>query len=184
MTNLVRSVHVALVPSTSELDPNYYLLVPIHSQKGSVSRTLVTPPHSFFLKSSGCHLKFCTMNVRSLKNKSADFMDFVCTSNADIFALTETWLKDIDSAHRSEATPSGYMLVDHARGHRRGGGTALLLRDSMEVKKVAAAEKTSFEFLEWLVGVGSHQLRVVVIYRPPYSTNHRVTLNSFFTRVF
>ena len=28
------------------------------------------------------------------------------------------------------------------------------------------------------MGVGSHQLRVV-IYRPPYSTNHRVTLNSF-----
>ena len=50
------------------------------------------------------------------------------------------------------------------------------------VKKIDADEKESFEFSEWTVtSSSSHNLRVVIIYRPPYSDEHKVSTNVFFT---
>ena len=77
------------------------------------------------------HLRTCSLNIRSARNKSAAFQDYVGSSGADVFAITETWFKDIDTAHKVELTPPGFKLVDHARSQRAGGGTALVLWDSM-----------------------------------------------------
>ena len=92
-------------------------------------------------------MKFCNLNARSIKSKSADFLCYVKSCAVDIFAITETWFTERDSAHRAE-NPPGYMLYDHARSGRSGGGTALLCRDSISVTRIAAGEKTSFEFSE------------------------------------
>ena len=46
---------------------------------------------------------------------------------------------------------------------------------------VASGELPSFEFSEWLVVSGTYRLRVVVIYRVPYSVEHPVSTNVFFT---
>ena len=86
-------------------------------------------------------MKLCNLNARSIKSKSADFLCYVKSCAADIFAITETWFTEKDSAHRAEVTPSGYMLYDHARSGRSGGGTALLCRDSISVTRIAAGEK-------------------------------------------
>lgn len=48
------------------------------------------------------------------------------------------------------------------------------------VKKIDAGEKTSFEFSEWNISTDSFRARLSIIYRPPYSTVHPVTLNAFF----
>ena len=53
-------------------------------------------------------------------------------------------------------------------------------RNSLTVKKIDAGEKTSFEFSEWTVQSASHNLRIIVIYRPPYSDEHRVAMSTFF----
>ena len=45
---------------------------------------------------------------------------------------------------------------------------------------VASGERTSFEFSEWLVVSGTYRLRVVVIYRVPYSAEHPLSTNVFF----
>ena len=71
-------------------------------------------------------------------------------------------------------------MADHSRTGRRGGGTALVYRNSLTVKKIGAGEKTLFEFSEWTVQSASHNLRIIVIYRPPYSDEHRVTTSTFF----
>ena len=63
-----------------------------------------------------------------------------------LFAIPETWFKDIDTAHKIDLTPPGLKLFDHARSQRAGGGTALILRDSFLVTKVSAHELNSFEF--------------------------------------
>ena len=63
----------------------------------------------------GSFLKFCSLNARSVRNKSADFVSYVQSSGADIFAVTETWLSEIDVACRAEITPPGYKLFDHTR---------------------------------------------------------------------
>ena len=95
------------------------------------------------------------MNVRSIKNKSAEFVDYVTSSKADLFALTETWLSEIDDALRAEITPTGFKLIDHSRKNRRGVGTALLFRESLNVQKIAAKELRSFEYLELIVSSGT-----------------------------
>lgn len=113
-------------------------------------------------------LTVCLLNVRSLRNKSADFVDYFCETKIDLFAITETWLCPSDDAIRNESCPVGYVLLDHSRNGRRGGGTALVYRNSLTVKKIDAGEKTSFEFSEWTVQSASYNLRIIVIYRPPF----------------
>ena len=46
--------------------------------------------------------QLCVLNARSLRNKS--FVDLVCDSKADLFAVSETWLTVNDTAILSEIT--------------------------------------------------------------------------------
>lgn len=124
--------------------------------------------------------KICSLNARSVRNKSADLVSYVESSGADIFAVTETWLSEIDDACRAEITPPGYKLFDCTRSDRTGGGTALLIRENLHVSCVDAGERTSFEFSHWMVEFQSRKLQIVIIHRPPYSRNHPVTTSVFF----
>ena len=95
--------------------------------------------------------------------------------------MTETWLTSKDEAKRSECEPVGYTFKDHPReSNRPGGGTGLLCRSPLTAKKITGANRSSFEFSEWLVSGPKLNIRVVVIYRPPYSAEHPVTARVFF----
>ena len=56
----------------------------------------------------------------------------------------------------------------------------MVYRNSLTVKKIDAGEKTSFEFSECTVQSASHNLRIIVIYRSPYSDEHKVPMSTFF----
>ena len=114
-------------------------------------------------------LSLCLLNARSVRNKTAMLVDYLCDSKADLYAITETWLTEKDASVRAELHVDGYNLMDHCRDDRRGGGIGLICRDSLRVKKVEAGVKDSFEFTEWTVRTLGHNLRLLVIYRPPYS---------------
>ena len=109
-------------------------------------------------------------------------MDLVCDSKADLFSVSETWLTVNDTATFSEITPQGYTLHHCPRSDRRGGGTALILKESINVEKVSVAGKGSIEASEWLVNpAATTHLRVVIVYRPPYSVKHPVSASTFIT---
>ena len=108
----------------------------------------------------------CNLNARSVRNKTAQIFDFIVDHKVDLVAITEDWLTANDSAVRAELCPDGYCIVDHPRLDRRGGGIGLIYRDS-------------FEFSEWIVRSSSHNIRLVIVYRPPYSEEHRVPVNVF-----
>ena len=72
-----------------------------------------------------------------------------------------------------------YKLFDYPRVGRTGGGIALLLNETVEARKVDSGERRSFEFGEWILKYGSSKLRVIVIYRIPYSAAHPVSTNVF-----
>ena len=131
------------------------------------------------LRTSATHLTVCTLNARSIANKSALFVDYINECKADLCAITETRLSDNDSAVRYDITPPSYKLFHCPRSDRGGGGTTLLFRDNINVCKLESGSRNSFEFSEYLVCTGSSRIRLVIIYRPPYSTNHPVTVNSF-----
>lgn len=68
---------------------------------------------------------------------------------------------------RAEICPYEYTFIGHNRIGRRGGGTELMFRDSLGVKKVDGKE-----FSEWLITGNASNVRLVIIYRPPYFTKH------------
>ena len=148
-----------------------------HSHRSNVVQ--VNRVSDLHLSTSNTQLTMCTLNARSISNKSALFVDYVSECKADLVAITETWLSDNDSAVCYEITPAGYKLLHCPRGDRRGGGTALLFRDNINVSKLETVSRISFESSEYLVCTGSLRFRLAIIYRPPYSVNHPVTVNSF-----
>ena len=99
-------------------------------------------------------MKCCVLNAKSLRNKSADFVDYICDFKPDIVAVTETWFKEIDSAAKIEAPPVGYKLLDHPRPGRTGGGTAIVLRDTFCMSKSAANVLNLFKYSELKILLG------------------------------
>ena len=69
---------------------------------------------------SDAQLKLCCLNTRSVKSKSAVFADYVSSSKADLYCLTETWLTEMDTAHKAEITPTGFTFLAHPRNNRTG----------------------------------------------------------------
>ena len=127
-------------------------------------------------------LSLCLLNARSIKNKSADFVDYVCERKFDLVAITETWLHVNDDSVRVELCPDGYKFADHPRARGRGGGTGLLYRNSLNVSKINSGETESFEYSECIVRSSSaHNIRLIIIYRPPYSEDHKVPVGTFLT---
>ena len=70
----------------------------------------------------------CSLNARSLRNKSTAFVDLVCDLRAELFTICESWLHDLDSAILSQLTLPGYSKLCHCpRADRRlldEGGSA------------------------------------------------------------
>ena len=84
----------------------------------------------------------------------------------DILAITETWLTGTvsDGPVISALLPNGYSVVHSPRGSR-GGGLAIVYRQSLNVTRVNVAPFASFEALECMVR-GLITLRICVVYQP------------------
>ena len=133
-----------------------------------------------FLINVNHSLSLRLMNTQSVRNKTADFVDYVCGQALHLVAVTDTWLKTIDDAIRVELCPAGYNLIDYPRTRRCGGGIGLLYKDSLRVTKVRNGEKESFKLCELLVQISSSlKIRVVIVYRPPHSEDHRIPVVTF-----
>ena len=130
---------------------------------------------------SHCHrLSFHLLNARNLRTKSSRFLEYVSDYHPDVVAVTETWFTSRDAAMRAECTPPGYKLLDRGRSaHRQGGGTALLCRDCFSLKCNSSGEVSSFEFSDWTLSSSGTSFRTIIIYRPPYSRNHPVSISVF-----
>ena len=56
-------------------------------------------------------IKIATMNVRSIKPKTAPFSEYVTSKNLDFVAVTETWLKhDETKSTIADISPPGYSF--------------------------------------------------------------------------
>ena len=125
-------------------------------------------------------MSFRYINARNLKNKSSYFIDHISDHTPDIVAITETWLTTKDDAARAECTPPGYILLDQARQTRRhGGGVALLFRNMITAKRNPPTHHSSFESADWTLCRNNTRIRIIVIYRAPFSANHPVTNSTF-----
>jgi len=68
-----------------------------------------------------------------------------------VLALTETWIpSDAPGAVKLDVAPPGYSVVHHHRGPSsggRGGGVALVYRDSVKCTLVDIGQYVQFEYL-------------------------------------
>ena len=126
-------------------------------------------------------VKFCLWNAQSIRNKSASFTDYICDKRIDLIALTETWFADNDAAAKAECIPDCYKLSGQSRSGRKGGGTALVYRSCISVKRIDAYQRSSFEIPEFTLANHSWRVLLAIIYRPPYSSTHPVTTATFIT---
>lgn len=74
-------------------------------------------------------LKLAHLNVRSLVNKIDDIQSLIYENPFDIFTISESWLNS--SILDSEVSLHGYTLVRQDRKNKRGGGTAIFIRDGI-----------------------------------------------------
>ena len=127
-------------------------------------------------------ISLISLNARSVKNKSTSICDLMLSNNADILALTETWLgTSVDKPVISEITPNGYSIHQIARNGKTGGGIAVIDKSNIEVKRSKHSQTFShFELLECDVVVKSHHFRLCVIYRPPPSRTNKLKNTTFF----
>ena len=111
------------------------------------------------------HIKVCTVNTQSIRNKTGEVVEHVLSNKIDICAVTEAWLKPADDAIRQECQPVGYSFTDYPRQSGRvGGGTGLLCRSNLTPSLVGSGENKSFEFSEWLIKCPSLAIRLIVVY--------------------
>ena len=93
--------------------------------------------------------KLCSLNVRSINNKTLCIPEFITDNNLDILFICETWLgTDYDETSISEFLPPGYTLLHQARTNQRGGGVGIVYKGGLDVVKIYSSDGTTL--LEYL----------------------------------
>ena len=126
-------------------------------------------------------LRFAVINARSLRNKTAVFVDHIIEQNIDVCAVTETWLKDKDTASIADICQSGYSFKSFPRpSNRMGGGTGVMFNSNLNVYLSCGGDMQSFEYSEWNLSIAHRSVKLIVVYRPPYSVAHPILPGRFF----
>ena len=125
----------------------------------------------------------CIINARSVRNKTTDILDHIHEHDLDIVVITETWLtnKDSDLSVTRALTPSGYNLIHHPRCSRRGGGIAILLKESVKATSLKTFSNIhSFEAMSLKLTLYRKCVILLVVYRPPPNKKNGSSVVDFF----
>ena len=88
--------------------------------------------------------KLCSLNVRSINNKTLCIREFIIDNNLDILFLCETWLgTDYDETSISEFLPPGYKRLHQARTNQRGGGVGIVYKGGLDGYKLLHQARTN-----------------------------------------
>ncbi|KAI0207661.1 hypothetical protein LSAT2_007642 [Lamellibrachia satsuma] len=115
---------------------------------------------------SNTHLAL--INARSIRNKATIRNEHIVEHKWDVFVITETWLsKNGDEATIAEVTPPGYTFQHVARASGRGGGVAIVHRNTYKTKLQPKLTVTTMDLL-CLQIINPHCVKynVCVVYHP------------------
>ena len=93
-------------------------------------------------------IKLCLLNTRSTNKKELILKDFTAENDIDIFAVTETWLRD-DNAF--------FPLL---KSVLKGGG---LLKENILMKTQPQRQFTSFKYIDVTVNCSNSSTRMAII---------------------
>ena len=105
------------------------------------------------------------LNSRSINGKEDSIHELITDYNLDFLALTETWCSDKSSVSLGLITPPGYTIT-HTNRESRGGGVALIHRDSFKYKCDKSVFFTTFEYQTVSLQSNSDNIRITTVYLP------------------
>ena len=75
------------------------------------------------------------INIRSVRNKSVTFADFINRSKSDVIVVTETSLRPDDTdSFIASVTPLGYKCTHVPRPEEKGSGVRFFIGDNIDYK--------------------------------------------------
>ncbi|XP_070403983.1 uncharacterized protein [Nothobranchius furzeri] len=110
--------------------------------------------------------RFGLFNARSIANKSFSLNELFSSQTLDFMFFTETWQREGEYIHLNELCPAGCAVFGMPRPSRRGGGLAVVFKETFICKVLNTQAFTSFESQTIKIG-SSIPFYCVLIYRPP-----------------
>ena len=124
-------------------------------------------------------LSLGVLNVCSARRKAVLIHDVINDHWLDALALTETWIpSSAPDAVKLDLCPPGYQVLHCHRdtSDQRGGGAALVYRDTIKATTVDIGNYTEFESLAVkLTGRRFKASAMVCVYRPPRTVTSNFT---------
>ena len=113
------------------------------------------------------NIKISTINVRSIKCKTATFTEFVTSKKLDVVAVTETWLKkNYTKAAIADIAPPGYHFHHQPRSNEKvGGEVGVLVSDKYKTKVQQIPSYNTFEALSAEISSSSFSGLFICPYR-------------------
>ena len=113
----------------------------------------------------------CLINTRPVRKKTTSLLELLADSEADMCAITATWLSssDRDQATGAALQQSGYRLHHVQRLAKTGGDVTVLYRSAYSIKVEPEDTYSSFEHTEVTLRHGCMNSLLVVVYRLPSS---------------
>ena len=101
------------------------------------------------------------------EEKLSNFLQVLEDQNFQIACITETWFDSQNGKFTAAIKNAGFKLIHSHREGKRGGGTAIMYKNQLKIKKgeESSSKYASFEFSYIIVIYDSTNLILVCIYR-------------------
>lgn len=119
------------------------------------------------------NLKILYWNAQSIREKSVETFDYLCTNNIDIALFQETWLKPNHSLYHHK-----YKIYRYDRLDRTGGGVAIAINNNIKHNLKPTLNTEIIEYLEIEVETETTPIAIITAYFPGTNLSQN-TLNNF-----
>ncbi len=159
--------------------------LPIHHEmKPNLTTVQIQSPPPTDGSSDHVFTRIGHWNARSMNEKVVSICDLIIEYNLDILIITESWLKGNqfdDHINSDLATTLPNYSMCHVPRPTHGGGVYAIVRNGFQVSENATCAVNSFEHMDLSISHGSSVMRLFAIYRPPPSTENKLTSRMFLT---
>ena len=113
-------------------------------------------------------MSVCLINANSVRNKTCLLRDFITDNKIDIMCVTETWIKENETAVIAALVPETHLFCHNPRDGGYGG-VGMIFNRKLGGPKSVRVTFDSFECLEVCMCIDNRAVAIYVIYRPPGS---------------
>ena len=126
-------------------------------------------------------VKLMSYNCRSIRNKVHEVMSMIDDHSVHLAAIQETWLRESDLKILNDIEEYGYTIESYRKPRKTelGGGVALIYKKGLKLMKVKGLSYRSFEFQAFDLKLFNGTVRILNVYRAPYSQKNKVTVKMF-----